>query len=83
MRSLREERLAGASGRDLPQLAKAREIAETAEAENRAMTVEEQRTYDEILKKGREVADAMKASIATIRRCSRSRANSPTTSAVA
>ena len=44
-----------------PQLAKAREIAELAESENRAMTAEEQKTYDEIMAKGRGVADAVKA----------------------
>ena len=44
-----------------PQLAKAREIAEKAEAENRTMTPEEQTTYEEIMAKGREVADAVKA----------------------
>ena len=43
-----------------PKLAKAREIAEKAESENRAMTAEEQKTFDEIMAKGREVADAVK-----------------------
>jgi hypothetical protein len=44
-----------------PQLAKARHFAEKAEAENRAMTAEEQKAYDEIMAEGREVSDAVKA----------------------
>ena len=44
-----------------PQLAKAREIAEKAEAEHREMTAEEQKTFDEIMAKGRQVSDAVKA----------------------
>jgi hypothetical protein len=42
-------------------LAKARELAELADRENRAMTAEEQKAYDEIMAKGREVSDAVKA----------------------
>jgi hypothetical protein len=42
-------------------LAKARHFAEKAEAENRALTAEEQKAYDEIMAKGREVSDAVKA----------------------
>jgi hypothetical protein len=42
-------------------LAKARHFAEKAEAENRAMTAEEQKAYDEIMAEGREVSDAVKA----------------------
>ncbi len=40
---------------------RAREVAEKAEAENRAMTPEEQTTYDEIVAKARDAADAVKA----------------------
>ncbi|HXO51081.1 MAG TPA: hypothetical protein VN888_08645 [Mycobacterium sp.] len=43
MPSLREERLQERVAEIRPQLAKAREIAEKAEAENRAMTPEEQK----------------------------------------
>ena len=56
--SLREQRLQERVA-EVP-LAKAREIAELAESENRAMTAEEQKTYDEIMAKGRSVADAVK-----------------------
>ena len=61
MPSLREERLQERVAEIRPQLAKAREIAETADTEGRAMTIEEQKSYDEIMAKGREVADALKA----------------------
>ena len=44
-----------------PQLATAREIGDKAEAENRALTAEEQKTYDPIVAKAREVADTVKA----------------------
>ena len=43
-----------------PKIAKAREIAELAESENRAMSAEEQKEFDEIMTEGREVADEMK-----------------------
>ena len=79
MPSLREERLQEQVSEIRPQLSKAREIAEKADAEGRPMSAEEQKTFDEIMKKGREVSDAVKA-IATIRRCSPSRGNSPTRS---
>jgi len=39
----------------------ARELAEKAEAEGRDMTAEEQASYDEIMKRGRSVADAVKS----------------------
>ena len=60
MTSFREERLQERVAEIRPKLAKARQLAETAEAENRAMTAEEQKTYDEIMAKGRSVADAVK-----------------------
>ena len=60
MTSMREERLQERVAEIRPRLAKAREIAEKAEAEKRAMTAEEQKTYDEIMAKGRSVADAVK-----------------------
>ena len=61
MPSLREERLQERVAEIRPQLAKAREIPETADTEGRAMTAEEQKSYDEIVAKAREVADALKA----------------------
>ena len=61
MPSLREERLAEQVAEIRPQLAKAREIAEKAEAEHREMTAEEQKSFDEIMAKGRQVSDAVKA----------------------
>jgi hypothetical protein len=60
MPSLREQRLQEQVAEIGPQLAKAREIAEKAESENRAMTDAEQKIYDEGVSKAREVADAMK-----------------------
>ena len=60
MPSLREERLQERVAEIRPQLAKAREIAELAESENRAITAEEQKSYDEIVAKARQVADAVK-----------------------
>ena len=61
MPSLREERLQERVNEIRPQLAKAREIAELADAEHREMTPEEQKSFDEIMAKGRAVADALKA----------------------
>ena len=53
MTSMREERLQERVDEIRPKLAKAREIAEKAEAENRRMTAEEEKTYSEIMAKGR------------------------------
>jgi HK97 family phage major capsid protein len=61
MPSLREERLQEQVAEIRPQLAKAREITEKADAEKREMTAVEQKTFDEIMAKGREVSDAVKA----------------------
>ena len=58
--SFREERLKERIEQIRPQLSKAHEIAEKAEAEGRAMTPEEQKLYSEIMAKGRSVADAVK-----------------------
>ena len=58
--SFREERLKERIEEIRPQLSKAHEIAEKAEAEGRAMTPEEQKLYSEIMAKGRSVADAVK-----------------------
>ena len=52
MTSFREERLQEQVAEIRPQLAKACEIAEKAESENRAMTAEGQKTYDEMMAKG-------------------------------
>ena len=60
MPSFREERLQERVAAVRPRLSKAREIAEKAESENRAMTAEEQKSYDEIMTEGRAVADAVK-----------------------
>ena len=60
MTSMREERLQERVNEVRPKLAKAREIAELAESENREMTAEEQKTYSEIMTEGRSVADAVK-----------------------
>ena len=49
MTSMREERLQERVNEVRPKLAKAREIAELAESENREMTAEEQKTYSEIM----------------------------------
>jgi hypothetical protein len=43
-----------------PELAKAREVAEKAESENRDMTAEEKAIYDPVVKSAREIADGMK-----------------------
>ena len=61
MTSMREQRLQERVAEVRPKLAKAREIAELAESENRAMTAGEQKSYDEIMTEGRSVADAVKA----------------------
>ena len=53
MPSLREERLQEQVAEIRPQLSKAREIAEKAESEHREMSAEEQKTFDEIMAKGR------------------------------
>ena len=60
MPSLREQRLQEQVAEIGPQLAKAREIAEKAESENRAMTDAEQKIYDEGVSNARDVADAVK-----------------------
>ena len=59
--SFREDRLKERIEEIRPQLQKAREIAELAESENRALTPEEQKTYSEGVSKARSVADAVKA----------------------
>ena len=60
MPSMREERLQERVAEVRPGLQKAREIAELAESENRAMTADEQKIYDEGVAKARDVADAVK-----------------------
>ena len=52
--SFREDRLKERVEEVRPGLEKAREIAELAESENRAMTDEEQKIYDEGVSKARE-----------------------------
>src|SRR5258705_12420590 len=61
MTSMREERWAERVAEIRPQLAKARELAEKADSEHREMTAEEKADYDEIMTKGRAVADAVAA----------------------
>ena len=58
--SFREDRLKERVEEVRPGLQKAREIAELAESENRAMTDAEQKIYDEGVAKARSVADAVK-----------------------
>jgi hypothetical protein len=58
---MREERLQERVAEIRPKLAKAREIAEKAEAEVRDLTADEKAIYDPIVSKAREVADAVKA----------------------
>ena len=79
MPSLREERLQEQVSEIRPQLSKAREIAEKADAEGRPMSAEEQKTFDEIMTR----SPMRGSSITTIRRSSGSRGNSPTTSSAA
>ena len=57
---MREERLQERVREIRPELRKARELVEKAASENRELTAEEQKTYDEIMAKGRSVADAVK-----------------------
>jgi HK97 family phage major capsid protein len=59
MTSLREQALEERRQAIAPELAKARQIAEKAEAEHRDMTADERAVYDPIMAKGREVADAV------------------------
>ena len=58
--SFRDEALKERIEQVRPKIAKARELAELAESENREMTAEEQKTFDEIMAEGRSVADAVK-----------------------
>ena len=60
MPSMREERLQERVREIRPELSKARELVEKAASENRELTAEEQKAYDEIMAKGRGVADAVK-----------------------
>ncbi len=60
MTSMREERLQERVAEIRPQLAKAREIVEIAEAEARGMTPDEQKDYDAIMARAGDVADGMK-----------------------
>ena len=60
MPSLREQRLTERVNEIRPQLQRAREIAEKADAEHREMMPAEQADYDDIMKRGREVSDAVK-----------------------
>ena len=60
MRSLRQARLEERVAEIRPQLQKARELAEKADAEHREMTEAEQKEYDEIMAKGRAVSEAVR-----------------------
>ena len=82
MPSLREERLQERVAQIRPQLVKAREIAEKAEAENRAMTLRSRRPTTRSSPRPA-TSPTRSRPLATIRRSSRSRGNSATTSSVA
>ena len=59
--SFREDRLNERVAEVRPKLAKAREVAELADSENRPMTEAEPKVYDEGVSQARSVADAVKA----------------------